>query len=272
MNQLIKQSNSIGKLITNVPSRNVAIYDASKNELKFKDYKTNTLMNTIVEVVGAWAYDLGVSDKVNDKDIILNSKFIQENFSELNITDLKEAIKMFLTNELNTKEPIKLYYGFAPLFIGQVLSAYRNNRSEIIVDVNKKLLNLKAKEVSKEPSLVERVITLQIIIKNAWTDVVLNKKYYEDYGDVIYNYLRKYKHIDNTNRNLIERAKEYATKKLNKDRRFKSEISAIKDVPFIKGDEAFEYRQNGRQYMISDWLRTKDDKQIEIFIKQIDKI
>ena len=91
MKQLVKQNSSIGNLIPNIPKTNVKIYDAYKSLQKIQNYNSNEQMNKLVEVLGQWSFYLGLSEKVSDKELILNAQFIKENFGGLNIFDITQV-------------------------------------------------------------------------------------------------------------------------------------------------------------------------------------
>jgi len=65
---------------------------------------------------------VGLTDKVDDKDIITLTKFTEEAFPNLTIEDIKLAINLSMKGSLDAD--IECYGNFSPLYISKILNAY----------------------------------------------------------------------------------------------------------------------------------------------------
>lgn len=266
MTQLTKQSNSIGNLIPKLNKDTVKIYDAYKTSKRIMDFNTNAEMNNLVEVIGQWSFYLGISEKTSEKEIILNAQFIKENYGSLNIIDLKEAIKMSATEQLETD--IQHFGKLSPLYIGKILNAYKKKRSSIIVDINQKVAKIEIEANKKIPSAEERLKIMKTIIYNAWKEVVVDGKVYYDFGDSVYNYIKE-KKLMVVDEDMIEKAKSYAKANV-KSEQYQSNIkSVIKNIKFDKVNAESIKRKKAREYIVNLWLSSMNKIKADSFIKQM---
>jgi hypothetical protein len=266
MTQLTKQSNSIGSLITNLPKQNVSIYDAYKKSIRIMDFTTQQQMNNLVEALGKWSFYLGISDKINEKDLILNAQFIKENFGTLNLTDINYAIKMCTAQELD--DNIEHFGKLSPLYIGKVLNSYKSKRNAIITEINRKVATLDFNLNIKIPSKEQRLSFLKNIIHNAWETVNKENKIYIDFGDCIYLIIKEKKLIK-VNETLINDANEYAIKQINKDKRDSSLKAVINNINFHKIDFESLKKRKLREYIVNLWLSSMTENQKNEFIKSM---
>ncbi len=265
MKQLAKQNNSIGNLIPNIPKTNVKIYDAYKSLQKIQSYNSNAQMNKLVEVLGQWSFYLGLSEKVSDKELILNAQFIKENFGGLNIFDISEAMKMSATEKLGNIE----HYGkLSPLFIGKILNAYKSKRSEVIVTVNQEISKIKTLKEIKKPTEEESISNMKIILRTAWETVNIQKQTYLDFGDCVYNFIKKYKLVS-VNKKLVGEAMKYAEKQIRNEKHNSSLKSVINNTAFTKLDAESLKRKKAREFMVNSWLKAKSKSYMDNFLEEL---
>ncbi len=265
MKQLIKQNNSIGTLIPNISKTNVGIYDAYKNEKRIESFNTNAQMNRLVELLGQWSFYLGLSEKVSDKELILNAQFIKENFGALNLYDIKEAMKMSATEKLGDIE----HYGkLSPLFIGKILNAYKSKRSEVIVTINQQVQKINFSKENKKPTEKESITNMKIILQSAWDTVNVEKRTYLDFGDCVYNFIKKYKLVT-VNDKLVGEAMKYAEAKIREEKHNSSLKSVINNTAFKKLDKESLKRKKAREFMVNSWLKAKSKSFMDKFLKEL---
>jgi hypothetical protein len=265
MKQLIKQNSSIGNLIPNTTKSSVKIYDAYKNMQRIEDFNTNLQMNELVEVLGQWSFYLGLSEKVSDKELILNAQFIKENFGALNIYDLQQAVKMSATEKLGD---IQHYGKLSPLFIAKILNSYKSKRSEIIVNINQEVNKLKNSKPKLPPSQEESITNMKIILKSAWETVNNEQQTYLDFGDCVYNFIKKYKLVS-VNKILIGQAMEYAEKEIRNEKNKSTIKSVIQNTSFTKLDRESIKRKKAREFMVNKWLGAKSKSYMDNFLKEL---
>jgi len=266
MKQLIKQSSSIGNLIPNLNKTTVKIYDAYKSMKRIQDFSSNNEMNQLVETIGQWAFYLGLSQKTSDKEIILLAQFIKENYGTFNLTDIQEAVKMSATDKLGIE--VEHYGNISPSYISKILNAYKGKRGAIIVNTNQKIGEAQRKLDVKIPTKQESIDNMKLIISGAWETVHSQKEVYQDFGDCIYNFIKKNKLIV-VNDKLVQDSMSYAKKVIQKEQREMSISSAINNSPFVKMDSETLRRKKAREFVVDSWLRSMDSKQVSDFTKNL---
>lgn len=253
MTQLAKQNNSIGKIIPKMPKTDIAIYDAYKTMKSIGEFTSNNEMNKLVELIGQWGYYLGISENISQKELILNAQFIKENFGKLNLVDIKEAIRLSTTDQLNVD--VNPYGKLSPLYIGKILNAYKTKRSTVIVETNQKLLNIENEKSKPMPSKTERKKSIEIILIDAWNIVNTKKETYYDFGDTIYNIIRLNKLVV-FNNNIIQQATNYAKRQIAEEKKSSNLKSVINNMPFQKMQDKHDalLRKKSREYVVNNWL------------------
>jgi len=265
MKQLVKQNSSIGNLIPKTPKASVKIYDAYKNMQRIENFNTNAQMNKLVEILGQWSFYLGLSEKVSDKELILNAQFIKENFGALNLYDLQQAIKMSATEKLGD---IQHYGKLSPLFIGKILNSYKSKRSEIIVTINQEIKKINNSKPKLPPSQEESISNMKIILKSAWETVNTEKQTYLDFGDCVYNFIKKYKLVS-VNKELVGEAMIYAEKEIKSEKNKSTLKSVIHNTAFTKLDRESIKRKKAREFMVNKWLEAKSKSYMDKFLKEL---
>jgi hypothetical protein len=261
MTQLAKQNNSIGVLVSNLPSKDVQLYDNYKGAKKLVDFKGNDDMNKIVEIVGQWVYYLGLTDSVSEKDIILVTKFIQENYPTLNLFDLKEAIRLSSIHELDVET--NSYGKFSPIYVSSILNAYIDKRRDVIHKVNQLKNKALSEQNTYKPTPEERLKNIKTILRHAYEDAFIS--YYDDFGDILYDLIKERKLI-NVDEKLIEDAKKFANSSYREQQRKSNLKSVIQNANFEKLDADKIKRKEARKYIVNVWLRSFNNEDFNRFI------
>lgn len=261
MTQLVKQSNSIGNLVTNLPSKEVQLYDNYIGAKKLAQFSGNEDMNKIVDVVGQWVYYLGLTENVSEKDIVLITKFIQENYPSLNLFDLKEAIRLSSIHELDVETN---HYGkFSPIYVSSILNAYKKKRSDIIHKVNQKKNALMIEQNTHVPTKEERLRNVKTILRHAYEDAFMS--YYDDFGDVLYDLIKERKLIKVDDK-LIKEAQDYANSSYREQQRKSNLKSVIQSANFENLDKDKIKRKEARKYIVNVWLRSFTNEEFNRFV------
>jgi hypothetical protein len=268
MKQLKKQNSTIGGLIPSLPKSEVKIYDAYKTQMRICDYNKNSQMDELVKGLGQWAYFLGLTEKTSDKDLVVLAEFIKEYFGTLNIVDISEAIKFSIESEECKK--VENFGVLSPIYVSKILHLYKAKRSRIIVDTNAKITKLKGSDVPP-PTKAERLENMRFILHDAWEKVHAQKDTYQDFGDVLYDFIRKYDLIKFTKK-LIAEAQDYARLKIVEENRASAIQRAGTHMAFLKKDKETEKRKKSREYVVNQWIKTFKKTQMDEFINKLESV
>jgi hypothetical protein len=200
-NQLAKSSSpSIGAWIRNDLEKKIYLAPHGKTLANFKNSDMNELKNAIVQ----WIYYLGLTDKVDDKDIITLTKFTQEVFPNLTIEDIKLAINLSMKGSLDAD--IECYGNFSPLYISKILNAYLKFSNTKINEINWRKTSIEAQtQIEQEEPYENRVKSRRRIINNYINRIMQEpNKYVADFDSIIWGLMCRTKMIDPKNVDLVE--------------------------------------------------------------------
>lgn len=265
MKALEKQPNSVG-IITQqivdfklpaVPKDCVLIYNSNITQKKFSDYSTQEDLFKMNALITRWSVYIGIK-KILPEELNLLANYIKDNYSELNEFDLDRAMNMLLKEELQVDA--ESYGTLSPLYISKVLNAYKVYKRESIYRVKDELEKIE-KNTPKEIDKNERLESFKRLLRLAKEDS--EKMAYVDFGNVLYNFVKKNKLIDNISEADIENAERYAENMVGKNLKSSAIHSVIHDKVFIKHDNKDKQLLiNKRQYLINLWLKRTDIENI----------
>lgn len=265
MKALEKQPNSVG-IITQqivdfklpaVPKDCVLIYNSNITQKKFSDYSTQEDLFKMNALITRWSVYIGIK-KILPEELNLLANYIKDNYSELNEFDLDRAMNMLLKEELQVDA--ESYGTLSPLYISKVLNAYKVYKRESIYRVKDELEKIE-KNTPKEIDKNERLESFKRLLRLAKEDS--EKMAYVDFGNVLYNFVKKNKLIDNISEADIENAERYAENMVGKNLKSSAIQSVIHNKVFIKHDNKDKQLLiNKRQYLINLWLKRTDIENI----------
>jgi hypothetical protein len=121
---------------------------------------------------------------------------------------------------------------------------------------------MQVKQISPE----ERLQNFKKLIRQSYDVVMIKKEVYFDSGDVLYNFIKHNKLMaiskPNIDESLIKSALEYGNKAYEKAKSTSALQAVIKDVSFSKLKKEDIIKREARQYVVNEWLRTKDIKEV----------
>ena len=263
---MIKQNKSIGLVKAKFTDNKIKIYEAYRTLKRIRDFNTNDELKPLIDLVGKWRYYIGIKEQLSQEELFMNITFIRENFNELNLVDINEAINLSLKGELNID--VEHYQNFTPLYISKILKAYKDYRGKVIYDIRGHISKIENKPI--EPTISEKLeITKSSLISmyNSRED-----KRFHDYGGVTYDFIKRNKLMLFT-KALVEEAMEFGRKKTRKNTR----DSAYKDVVMgttnnltsAREKKETEVRAFARNYVVKKWLLTFDDKTFKQFLNKL---
>lgn len=180
--------------ITNHSDRNLYLAHFG---IQLKYYTTKEEVRTIKNFLVEWRISLGIKETMSEEEIIINLKFIAENYGHLTLEMLRQALKLSLTGKLNVKNEL---YGisFAPLYIGKILSAFET----YCTDKMNAILKAQREEEERLANLPkirshdQKVIDCRRIILQYAQDVKSNEKYIIDFKHTTWKFLKRMNLID----------------------------------------------------------------------------
>jgi hypothetical protein len=263
MSNLVKYT-SISEMLPSIPKNEAIIYDAFKHEKKFQDYTTNEDIKKITIALGKWAFYIGLSNKIEKEELVINTQYILENFERLSLTDLHCLISLVAKDEEFIA--IEAYGSLSPIYIGKCINKYKKVKSEAIYKVNHGLKKIEIEQKAKEPSREERINTLKQIIENAKKESLVTS--YTDFGDSIYNFI-KARNLVTIDKEIQELALAYGRSRL-KEKKLKSSLSSvIRKANFEKLNDESLIKKGAREYIVNLWLISKSEKEMTAYINTI---
>lgn len=265
MNKLVKQQNSVGIIsnpqqIRNVSTSQVAIYNASLVNKKFKEYSTEKDLLLMNALITKWAKYVGAKQpEALDLNTIAN--YIKESFPNFNDVDLKELITLLVNGRLETDA--EHYGALSVMYCSKVLHAYQDYKFKVLFRVREELQKIEEQKpilVNKE----ERLSNFKELLFHAKESS--ESETYVDAGDIIYGFIRNNK-LMAIPKELSNDAIAYGKKRFSDEKKKKYMEATIKhhsyktlsDLNFEEEDKVKRY---AREYVVNLWLKDVDVEKI----------
>lgn len=263
----MKLNQSIGLVKNDFSPNEIKIYQAYYALKKIESYSSNEDLEPLIDLVGKWRYYIGVKEELSKEEIFMNVTFIRENFGELNIVDINQAINLSLKGVLSVD--VEHYQNFTPIYISRILRAYKTYRAKTMVDIRQRITEYKAKK-STNVSVDEKY---KIAIENlkSMYESKDDKNFY-DYGSIVYDFIKKNKLVTMT-KESIDEAFNYGKKKSLENVRegfLKDVINSTSDN-HLKAREAKErqIRSHARNFVVKKWLDSFSKEKWDNFLSKI---
>jgi len=273
MTKLISQQNTIivkdNIVVGNLPKaseNDILIYNKKQTDRKLKEIgSTNKAeMVEITKTIAQWGYALGIT--VVAEDLVTLNNFIRENFSNLNIFDLKVCVRLVSVDSDLLETDAEHYGKLTLIYVSKVLKAYEKYKGTVCFGVREKILKLE--EDTKPPmSKEERTKNFKELLTNAKM-TVNNGEFFEDFGEVVYNFIRHNKLI-NIDKDLIAKAMESGEKEFTSyvsDSKRGNLKKIINDVSFTATKKEEMVRRYARRYLAQFWVENMD---LELMLKNL---
>jgi len=261
---LTTQSKLIGFLKNKFPSNKVRIYQAHSTQVKIREFKSNEDIKPLVDLIGKWRYYIGIKEDLSKEEILMNVNFIRENFNELNLIDINEAINLSLTDALDVD--VRHFQSFTPLYISSILVAYKKYRSKVIIDIRQSLSKLENKP--PPPTDQERIDSCKSNLRAMYQSK--EDSYFSDYGSVVYNFIKK-NNLIVLSKVLVEEAMAHGLKKANQNIReanYKDAIyNTVVNNETAKDEKDSLQRHSARDFVVKKWLISLDS--MEKFLEKV---
>lgn len=265
MTKLISQQNSLivkdNIVVGNLPKatqNDILIYNKKQTEKKLKDISNSDKaeMKEITQAIAQWGYALGIT--VVSQDLIALNLFIRENFPNINIFDLKVCVRLVSIDSDLLVTDAEHYGKLTMIYVSKVLKAYEAYKNSVCFGVREKIIKLE--QENKPPmSKEERLKNFRELLSNA--KITVNKgEFFEDLGEVIYNFIRHNKLIK-IDKVLIDKAMESGEQEFRtyvSDNKRGNLKKMINDVSFTSTKKEEMVRRYARRYVAQFWVENMD--------------
>ena len=273
MTKLISQQNSIivkdNVVVGNLPNTNsndILVYNKKQTDRKLKEITNSdkSEMTEITKTIAQWGYALGIT--VVAQDLVTLNNFVRENFPNLNIFDLKVCVRLVSIDSDLLETDAEPYGKLTLIYVSKVLKAYESYRGKICSEVRQKIL--KIEQDNKPPmSKEERMKNFKELLSNAKM-TVNNGEFFEDLGEVVYNFIRHNKLIK-IDKVLIDKAMEGGEAEFRayvSDSKRGNLKKMINDVSFTATKKEEMVRRYARRYVAQFWVENMD---LEVMLKNL---
>jgi hypothetical protein len=273
MNKLISQPNSIivkdNIVVGNLPNtsqNDILIFNKKQTDRKLKDITTSNKaeMVEITKTIAQWGYALGIT--VASQDLVTLNDFVRENFPNLNIFDLKVCVRLVSTDSDLLETDAEHYGKLTMIYVSKVFKAYESYKGKVCFGVREKVLKL---EEDNKPPITneERLKNFKELLSNAKM-TVNNGEFFEDLGEVVYNFIRHNKLIS-IDKVLIDKAMESGENEFSSyvsDTKRGNLKKMINDVSFTATKKEEMVRRYARRYVAQYWVENMD---LEVMLKKL---
>lgn len=253
-NILIVKDNIVVGNLPKATQNDILIYNKKQTERKLKDITLSDKaeVKEITQAIAQWGYALGIT--VISQDLIALNSFIRENFPNINIFDLKVCVRLVSVDSDLLVTDAEHYGKLTMIYVSKVLKAYEAYKNTVCFGVREKIIKLE--EENKPPiSKEERLKNFKELLSNA--KITVNKKeFFEDLGEVVYNFIRHNKLIK-IDKVLIDKAMESGEQEFRtyvSDNKKGNLKKMINDVNFTSTKKEEMVRRYARRYVSQFWV------------------
>lgn len=236
----------------NNSEKEICLATEGKQLQHFKNADMNVLKGMIVK----WVYMLGLTNKVDEKDIIALTKITQDLFPKITLKQLELAIKYSMQGVLGVD--IECYGNFSPLYISKILNAYLKFSREKIHEVSWRTKSIERMDEQKKLAIPysEEVASTRKIIKLYIERVTTTTQYIGDFNNTIWEMLKRLGYLDPKKIDL-EQADEWADNRVRLESVSTEAKRYNKMSPQQKEKEMSLYKKlYGRYYVLKTIFRT----------------
>jgi len=257
-NSLIVKDNIVVGALPKATQNDILIYNKKQTERKLKDISNSDKaeMKEITQTIAQWGYALGIT--VIAQDLIALNSFIRENFPNINIFDLKVCVRLVSIDSDLLETDAEHYGKLTMIYVSKVLKAYEAYKNSVCFGVREKITKLE--EENKPPmSKEERLKNFTELLKDAKM-TVNNGEFFEDYGEVVYNFIRHNKLIK-IDKVLIDKAMQSGEEEFRtyvSDSKRGNLKKIINDVSFTATKKEEMVRRYARKYVAQFWVTNFD--------------
>jgi hypothetical protein len=247
-NQLTKRNNIIGSWVQSEDDNAIAKTYLDK---KIGDFDRED-MKLLVEVMAQWRVLLGVTSDSTENELIIICQFLYDNFKKYTLADIKLAMNWTISGKLDvgyvSQKTISSYY------ISRALNAYDEYKRNIYNNMMQRRDNyLNRVEMEQKPELTadDKANNFKNLILGLY-DSFQKGNFFVDFGDFVYNWLKKTNQITN-DKAVIAAAVKYGKEQFIEQRRNENIQRLVKAIE----PESREFREKklARHYIITIYFK-----------------
>jgi hypothetical protein len=221
-------------------------------------------MKKLVEVMARWRVLLGVTTEPTDTELIVICQFVYDNFKNYTLEDIKLAMNWAISGKTEvgfvTQKTISSYY------VSRALNAYdalkRQLYNKLMEERSNHLRKLEA-DTKAEFTPEQKAENFKSLILELF-DSYQKGGFFIDYGDMVYNWLKKTRIITITNE-LVNEAVKYGKDQFLEERKKEAEKRILKAIEPSSRD--YREKKLARHYIVLHFFKNTDLQQIIKSIK-----
>lgn len=176
---------------------------------KIADLETDEELKLFVATLTLWKAMTGSKGEMTKEESILNQTFIKNSFGHLTIEQIGIAARMSFAGELGID--VNMYdKGFAPLYIGRVLSAYVKKNDDLLSKAMNQAKKLAANIPEQKRTLAQKREDVRGIIRTYLKKIVSDRKFEIDFKSNAFRVICVYKKnilsVDDLKKEYVELA------------------------------------------------------------------
>ncbi len=245
---MTKRNNIIGSWVQSEDDNAIAKTYLDK---KIGDFDRED-MKLLVEVMAQWRVLLGVTSDSTENELIIICQFLYDNFKKYTLADIKLAMNWTISGKLDvgyvSQKTISSYY------ISRALNAYDEYKRNIYNNMMQRRDNyLNRVEMEQKPELTadDKANNFKNLILGLY-DSFQKGNFFVDFGDFVYNWLKKTNQITN-DKAVIAAAVKYGKEQFIEQRRNENIQRLVKAIE----PESREFREKklARHYIITIYFK-----------------
>jgi len=274
-NQLAKAN--LQNSISQYKGQNLLIGDWIKNdadlmvvetfsEKRIGDFNKDD-MKGLVDIMGKWRFLLGVQSESSDSELIFICQFIYDEFKKFTLSDIRLAMSWAISGK--TDMTFVSQKSLSAAYVSKAIQAYEDEKRSIVKRIAYDKEAYERNKHVNEPlniSPEEQANTFLSILIDAYNKYKEKGDFY-DFGDFIYNWMKKHK-IANITKQLVNDAMIYGETRY---REFKAEQKHEAGMKRIKimdtGDDESNKKKFAREYIIRKFFDKVEFEQLVKLVK-----
>ena len=228
------------------------IVKSIENSIKIRDLID---LENLLDSVSQWRAYIGMPKDDVSMELVLIVDYVRKNWGELTLDEFGLAWKLSINGKL---EDGGFYGYFSPMYVGQVLNAYKNYKKRNIEEVLRRKDKKYYEQLEKKPSAEEQAENMRDILKSMY-DSLLEKKEIYDPFNILYTFFRKHKWLK-VNQTDIDTSLNVANFRYTENKQ---------KNPFTSGfqkDKESQIKVIARNYLVEKYLEKNN---IDILINNI---
>ena len=246
--QLAKQNNILGEWVKTEDEYKVAM---TYQEKRIGDFNRED-MELLVEVMAQWRVLLGATNDVTEAELIIICQFVYDNFKRFTLSDIRLAMNWTISGRLDvgyvSQKIISSFY------VSKSLNAYEEEKRKIYNNLmERKERHTQRAEIEQKKDFTpeEKADNFKKLILEYY-DAYQNNRFFLDFGDSVYNWLKATKQL-NATQQMVDDAIKWGKDKYLEERQNKSLTEIVNTVD---ANQTREYRERklARQYLIQKYF------------------